>query len=78
MDFQNATDRMMELGASLRELATELGVSHQAVMQARMDPSTTSYRKPPEGWRDAILKIARRRQEGFEGLIQELEEENTR
>lgn len=61
MDFQAATDTLLEHGVSLRELADELGSSHGALKQARLDPDSAGYRRPPEGWQEGVRELARRR-----------------
>lgn len=61
MDFQEATDRLLEAGGSLREVADELGCSHGLLRQARLDESASSFRSPPDGWEAAVRAVARRR-----------------
>jgi hypothetical protein len=40
------------------DLATAMGVSLQAIRQARANEGTTAYRAPPEGWERAVSKLA--------------------
>lgn len=60
MDFTEATDRLIK-GVSLADLASELGASYGLIRQARMDVASPSYRKPPEGWQQAVAKLAEQR-----------------
>lgn len=57
MDFTEATDRLTR-GISLADLARELDASYGLIRQARMDPASPSYRRPPTGWEDAIARLA--------------------
>jgi hypothetical protein len=57
MDFAEATDKLIK-GVSLADFARELGASYGLVRQARMDPNSPSYRRPPEGWEAAVAKLA--------------------
>jgi hypothetical protein len=71
--FQDATDALSGR-VTHEELAEELGCSLQAIRQARMDPDSPHYRKPPVGWEAAVAKLARRRGKELEGLAKKLEE----
>jgi hypothetical protein len=72
-EFRKATD---ELTASdtHEDVAVSLGVSVQSVRQARLEPSSPSYRNPPTGWRPALASLARRRAARLEELADQLEE----
>lgn len=72
MDFVEATDRLTDC-PSLRALAEEMGAAHGSIRQARLDPSSSSYRKPPEGWESAVAKLARERAAELVSLAGELE-----
>ncbi|HEY0022962.1 MAG TPA: hypothetical protein VGB24_08630 [Longimicrobium sp.] len=60
MDFKAATDRV---GGCIThaEIAEAAGVSIQTIRQARMDPSSSSYRNPPAGWQAVLARLARER-----------------
>ena len=47
--------------------------SVQTVRQARLDPSSTGYRRPPEGWEPVIAKLSRERAADLVKLAEELE-----
>jgi hypothetical protein len=72
MDFKTATDRV---GGCIThgEIAEAAGVSIQTIRQARMDPESTSYRKPPPGWQGSLARLARQRSEELAALADELE-----
>lgn len=72
MDFTEATDRLTK-GVSLADLARELNASYGLIRQARMDPASPSYRRPPAGWEDAVLRLAEERAEELLALKQALE-----
>ena len=61
MDFKEATDRLLEAGVTLRDLADEAGVDHDTLRRSRLDPTTRSYRPPPSNWRKALAELARRK-----------------
>jgi len=60
MNFKQATDALLE-SITLEDLATAMGVSIQAVRQARAMEDKASHRSPPEGWESAVAKLAKRR-----------------
>lgn len=61
MDFREATGKLTEAGYTLAEIAAEIGVSENTVARARMDPNSDNHRPPPPGWREAVLRLSRRR-----------------
>lgn len=60
MDFKTATDRIAGC-ISHAEIAEAAGVSIQTIRQARMDPSSPSFRNPPAGWQAVLARLARER-----------------
>ena len=74
MDFREATDRVSGC-ITLAEIARAAGCSEGLVRQARLDPSSVSYRKPPANWREILIRLARARGGELEGLADELEAE---
>lgn len=72
MNFREAAQ---ELGRQVTtaEIAGALGVSVDAVRQARLQPGAAGYRRPPEGWEKPILKLAKQRTRQLERLIRALE-----
>jgi hypothetical protein len=73
MDFIEATDRLTK-SVTLADVARELQASYGLIRQARMDSTSTSYRRPPEGWEIAVAKLAKQRAEELLHLYQELVE----
>lgn len=73
MDFREATDRLIEKGISLADIAEGLGLSYSSVKQARIDRSSASFRNPPAGWPVALAKLVRTRRKELAGLAEELE-----
>jgi hypothetical protein len=57
MNFRQATDELIA-SLTLEDLATALGVSVQAVRQARAAKGSASHRPPPEGWERAVQRLA--------------------
>lgn len=57
MDYKEATDRLLER-ITTADLASELGVSQNAIARARLDPATRDFRPPPSGWQAAIARLA--------------------
>ncbi len=75
MTFREATDRLAERGVGLAAVADALGVSYATVKQARLDASSPSYRKPPEGWEPVLAALARKRGGELLKLAERLERE---
>jgi hypothetical protein len=74
MDFNRATSRLID-GVTLKELADEMGASYGVLRLSRLDPSNPGYTRPPRGWEDAVLKLARRRAAELAKLVDQLERE---
>lgn len=60
MNFKQATDALLK-SVTLEDLAAEMGVSVQAVRQARAQQGSSGFRRPPLGWEMAAAKLARQR-----------------
>ena len=71
MDFTEATDRLTK-GVSLADLARELDASYGLIRQARMDPTSPSYRRPPVGWEEGVARLAEARAKELLALRQAL------
>jgi hypothetical protein len=67
MNFRKATDALLE-SVTLDDLAEEMGVSLQALRQARAAENTTSHRSPPVGWEASVRRLAERQQLYFKRL----------
>ena len=71
MNFREATDELLA-HATLEDLAKTLGVSVQALRQARAVEGTSGYRSPPEGWEKGVLRLAKAQERHFRGLAGKL------
>lgn len=60
MNFTKATDALLA-SVTLEDVAAALGVSVQAVRQARASKETTAHRAPPPGWEAAVARLAQKR-----------------
>jgi hypothetical protein len=75
MNFRKATDALLE-SVTLEDLAAAMGVSIQAVRQARVAEGSTAFRSPPKGWEVAAARLAARRASKFDRLAQGLSSAN--
>jgi len=58
VNFKEATDRAGQLGLTQAEMAEALGIAPATVRASRFDPSSPNYRKPPDGWREKLSRLA--------------------
>jgi len=72
--FITATNKLTA-GPTLADVARELGIRPQSLRQSRLDPDATSYRRPPDGWKAAVARVARRHAAELERLAAQLEGE---
>jgi hypothetical protein len=72
VDFKTASDRATGACITLADIADAAGVPHQSLRRARVDPTSASYRRPPEGWEKAIAKLAEARAAELARLAAEL------
>lgn len=73
VDFIQATDRLLDRGVSLADIAEGMGLSYATVRAFRLDPESESHRRPPDDWRPKLAKLARGRGEELVELAEELE-----
>ncbi len=71
MNFQKSTDHLLER-ITLEDLAEELGVSVQAIRQARASDQSSAHRAPPSGWASAVRVLANNRIKRLQSLIDSL------
>lgn len=61
MTFLQATQKLMEEGVTLADVADALGVTHASVRRFRLDAESASYRSPPADWKRELSQLARAR-----------------
>jgi hypothetical protein len=69
MNFKQATDELLE-SVTLEDVALALGVSTQAIRQARTAESSAAHRSPPQGWEIAVKGLAQKRISHYQRLAQ--------
>jgi len=72
MNFKTATDRLTER-ITADEIAKAFGVARNTIARARLDPSSSAYRSPPEDWEAVLARLARDLSAEFSELAEELE-----
>lgn len=60
MDFKEATD-ILTRRITADEIAEAANVSISSIARARLDPSSSAYRSPPENWQPVLARLARER-----------------
>jgi hypothetical protein len=73
MDFKEATD-ILTRRITADEIAEAAGVSISSIARARLDPSSSAYRSPPENWQPVLARLARERIKDLAGFIEKLED----
>ena len=71
MNFRKATDELTT-SITLEDLATALGVSVQAVRQARAQEGSAGFRRPPQGWERAVVKLVEARAHHYQRFAAKL------
>ena len=71
MNFRDAVDALCT-GIGHQEVAEALGVSVQAVRQARMKEDSSAFRAPPKGWEDAVIRLAEQKVWHYRKLIDDM------
>ena len=66
-------DRATGACITLADVAAAVGVAAQSIRRSRVDPSKPSHRPPPDGWREAVARLARERSARLAALAAELE-----
>lgn len=72
MDFKEATD-ILTRRITADEIADAAGVSISSIARARLDPSSSAYRSPPENWRPVLAQLARERMRELGKFAEEIE-----
>jgi hypothetical protein len=71
MDFKEATD-ILTRRITADEIAEAAGVSISSIARARLDPSSSAYRSPPERWQRALTNLAEQRIDELARFVQEM------
>jgi hypothetical protein len=74
MDFRTAANILGEQITSA-DMAEALGVSPHSVRQARLQDGAPGFRKPPEGWTQVFVRLAKDRCSELKALVELLERE---
>lgn len=74
MDFKEATD-ILTRRITADEIAEAAGVSISSIARARLDPSSSAYRSPPENWQPVLARLARERIEELAAFMKEVKGE---
>lgn len=72
MDFKEATD-ILTRRITADEIAEAAGVSISSIARARLDPSSSAYRSPPENWQPVLVRLARERVQELSTFIEQLD-----
>jgi hypothetical protein len=72
MDFKIATDRLTDR-VTADDIARAFKVARNTIARARLDPSSSAYRSPPDGWRKVLARLAKARSRELKALADELE-----
>lgn len=71
MNFKEATN-ILTRRITADEIAEAAGVSISSIARARLDPTSSAYRTPPENWQPVLAQLARERIEELNSLLTEL------
>jgi hypothetical protein len=71
-DFREAAQTLGEQ-ITTADMAEALGVSQHSVRQARLVEGAPGWRRPPEGWRPILARLARERSKELAELAEEID-----
>jgi hypothetical protein len=71
MNFRKATDELLA-SITLEDLAKAIGGSVQALRQARAAEESSAFRKPPQEWEEAVVRLANARARKLLSLVKHL------
>jgi hypothetical protein len=74
MNFKEATDNLLNR-IDHTKLAEALGVSIASIRQARLNPAAKAHREAPLGWKNVIVKLAKRQAAQYQKLAERLEQD---
>jgi hypothetical protein len=71
MNFREAVDALCA-SVTHEDVAKALGVSLQAIRQARLREESDAFRSPPKKWKKGIIQLAENRVGQYGKLIEQL------
>ena len=71
MNFKTATDRLTDR-VTADDIAKAFRIARNTVARARLDPSSSAYRSPPDGWQKTLARLALQRSAELKALADEL------
>jgi hypothetical protein len=74
MDFRTAAN-LLGQQITTADMAEALGVSPHSVRQARLQEGAPGFRRAPEGWPHAFVRLAQERCSELKALVEALERE---
>jgi hypothetical protein len=74
MNFKEAT-AILTRRITTDEIAEAASVSISSIARARLDPSSSAYRSPPEYWQPVLAQLARQRVQELLSLAENLQRE---
>lgn len=72
MDFRTAAN-ILGTQITTADIAEALRMSPHSIRQARLQEGAPGYRKAPDGWRRALIRLAKERNRELKALIEALE-----
>ena len=72
MDFRTAAN-ILGQQITTADMAEALGVSPHSVRQARLQDGAPGFRRPPDGWPQVFVRLAKERCSELQAFIDELE-----
>jgi hypothetical protein len=73
MDFKTATDRLAAAKITADDIAEAFGVVRNTIARARLDPTSSAFRSPPENWEPVLARLIRERIQELTELAAELD-----
>lgn len=71
MDFKAASDELTRC-VTLADIAEGAGMAEVTIRQARLDPTSKSFRSPPSNWPAVVAELAEKRAQELQELAERL------
>lgn len=75
MDFRTAAN-ILSAQITTADIARAVNMSPHSIRQARLREGAPGYRKPPDGWQQAVVRLAKARTRELKALIEALERDS--